>query len=143
MAIKDGLRTLLSGQASITSLVPAQVMKNGATVNRFFVDKIAQGIIPPYIVISRTRVDPRKTLGTTTGIVESEIDVDCFADTEPLAEAISAAVSSFLKDYTGPAGVLDTIRAVEWDDTNDFQNPEVGQDVWRHAVTLTFTIHHE
>ena len=141
MAIKDGLRSLLLAQSSITSLCPAQVIGK-KTVNAIFVDTIYQGIKPPYITVSRTGSNPRGSLDGTTGIKESEIDVDCFADTETLAEALSVSVSNALKDYTGVAGVNDTIDAVDWNDTNDFQNPEVGQDLWRHAVTLSFTIFH-
>lgn len=141
MAIKEGLRTLLTGQSSITSLAPQQVIGK-QTRHAIFVDTATQGIKPPYILISRTSVDLRGGLGATTGIRESEIDIDCFADTSPLAEAIAEAVSTFMKDYSGPAGASDTIDAVEQVSVADFQNPEVGQDVWRHAVTLTYSIFH-
>jgi hypothetical protein len=143
MALKDGLRTLLLAQGGITALCPAQTASNGASIPAIFVGKVKQGMKTPFICISRIRHDPLKTLANTTGMAESEIDIDCFANTEPKAEAIAKAVSDFLKDYSGAAGGSDTIDAVWWDDTNEFENQEdAGPDVWRHAVTLTFTIHH-
>lgn len=142
MAIKDGIRTLLLAQSSITTLAPAQTVGK-KSIDAIFVDKIYQGFKPPYIMISRTGFDPRATLGTTTGIQETEIDIDCFAYTETLAEALAKAVSDYFKDYSGAAGGSDTIDSVEWDDINDFQNDEGnGGDCWRHAVTLSFTVLH-
>lgn len=142
MALKDGLRTLLLAQSSITTLCPAQT-HDRRSLDAIFVDKIYQGFKPPYIVISRIGFDALRTLGSTTGMRKTEIDIDCFAYTEPLAEALSVAVSDYFKDYSGAAGSSDTVDSVEWMDINDFQNPEDdGGDVWRHAVTLTFSVLH-
>jgi hypothetical protein len=142
MALKDGLRTLLLAQSSITTLAPAQTIK-GISHPSIYVGKVAQGAIPPFIVISRTGHDPMKALDGTTGLAQTEIDIDCFEGTATKAEALAKAVSDYLKDYTGAAGSSDTIDAVLWEDMNDFENPEPnGKDDWQHAVTLTFSIQH-
>lgn len=142
MAIKTGLRTLLLAQSSITTLAPAQTV-NGISFPAIFVGKAKQGVLPPYIVISRIRHDPLKALDGTYGMQESEIDIDCFESTEPEAEALGKAVADYLKDYSGAAGGSDTINAVYFDDINEFENPQPnGKDDWQFAVTLTFTIHH-
>lgn len=142
MAIKDGLRTLLLAQSSITTLAPAQTIK-GQSISGIFVDRPIQGFKPPFIVISRAGHDPYKAFDGTTGLRSTEIDIDCFEYTEPEAEALATAVSDYLKDYTGAAGGSDTIDAVLWDDVNDFVNSEQdGKDLWRFAVTLSFTIQH-
>lgn len=141
MAIKDGIRTLLLAQSSITTLAPAQTV-GGKSYSAVFVDKVKQGIKPPYIVISRVSADEHGTLTNTTGIKQTEIDIDCFEYTEPLAEALATAVSDYFKDYSGAAGG-DTIDAVHWVNTQDFENQEEnGADQWRHAVTLTFDVWH-
>lgn len=142
MAIKAGLRTLLLAQSSITTLCPAQTV-GGTSRDAIFVNKALQGIKPPYIIISRIGHDPYKRLDGTTGMTATEIDIDCYEYTEPEAEAMAVVVKDFLKDYSGAAGASDTIDAVLLDDVNDFINPEEsGGDVWRHAVTLSFTIQH-
>lgn len=142
MAIKAGLRTLLLAQSSITALAPAQTVK-GISTPAIFTGTVPQGFKPPYIVISRIRHDPYKALDGTTGIGETEIDIDCFENTEPEAEALATAVADFLKDYRGAAGSSDTIDAVLFEDRSDFENLEQdGKDLWRFAVTLSFTIQH-
>lgn len=142
MAIKAGLRTLLLANGSITTLCPAQTVK-GISRGSIFVGTIPQGAKPPFIVISRIGHDPMKALDGTTGMVSSEIDIDCFENTEPEAEALATVVKDYLKDYSGAAGGSDTIDAVLLQDINDFENPEQdGNDTWRYAVTLSFEIQH-
>lgn len=142
MAIKDGLRTLLLTQSSITTLCPAQTIQ-GISYSGIFVDKVKQGFKPPYVLISRIGHDPFKSLDGTSGLAATEIDIDCVEYTEPEAEALADAVKAYLKDYTGAAGASDTIDAVLLDDINDFQACETdGKDLWRFAVTLSFTIQH-
>lgn len=142
MAIKTGLRTLLLAQSSITTLAPAQTIR-GVSVPAVFVNKVPQGFVPPYLRITRIRHDPLKALDGTTGMAESEIDIDCYESTEPEAEALAKAVSDYLKDYSGAAGGSDTIDAVYWDDVGEFEVKAPGAtDEFYQVVTLTFTIHH-
>lgn len=143
MNIKNGLRALLLAQPSILALCPPQTV-GGSSVDAVFIETVRQGFKPPYIVVSRTGSDPLGNLTSTSGLRSSEIDIDCMGYTESKAEQIAEAVSEALRDYTGPAGANDTIRAVSLEDSNDFENSEQsGGDQWRYAVTLTFTIHHE
>lgn len=140
--ITHGLRTLLLAQSSITTLCPAQTIR-GASRDCIFVSKVLQGIKPPYIVISRISHDPMKCLDGTSGMASSEIDIDCFEYTEQEAQALAEAVKAYLMDYSGAAGGSDTIDAMLLDDMNDFQNVEDdGDDTWRFAVTLSFTVQH-
>lgn len=142
MAIKDGLRTLLLAESSITTLAPAQVIQ-GKSYSAIFVDKVKQGIKPPFIVISRSGFDPMKTLDGTTGMKSTEIDIECWEYTETEAEALAAAVSAYIKDYSGAAGGSDTIDAVLWDSVNDFKEAEDdGKDLWRFVTVLNLTIQH-
>lgn len=142
MAIKNGIRQLLLAQPGITALCPAQTV-NSESVPAVFVETVRQGVKSPHIVISRTGSDARVAMDGTYGMASTEIDIDCFAATATKAEAIAKAVSDVFKDYSGPAGTSDAIDAVLWDSTNDFENSEQnGNDQWRYAVTLGFTVHH-
>lgn len=143
MAIKTGLRTLLLAQSSITTLCPAQTI-SGKSYDGIFVEKVKQGFKPPYIVISDTTHDPMNTLDGITGMGNSEIDVECVEYTEPEAQALAAAVISYLRNYTGAAGGSDTIDAVQWSNRQTFtgQDEGDGRDVWRFNVVLTFDIQH-
>lgn len=142
MAIKDGLRTLMLAESTITALCPAQTLK-GLSLSAVFVDKAEQGAKPPFIIISRIGSDPMLALDGTYGMKSTEIDIDCYEATPTKAEALATAVSTYLDDYTGAAGGSDTIDAVMLEDTNDFLVPEEdGKDNLRHVVTLSFTIQH-
>jgi hypothetical protein len=143
MALKAGLRTLLLAQSSITTLCPAQTIQ-GKSYNGIFVEKVKQGFLPPYIVISDTSLDPMNTLDGMTGMADSEIDIECVEFTEPEAEALAAAVNAYLRNYTGAAGGSDTIDAVRWQNKQTFigKDEADARDVWRYNVVLTYQIHH-
>lgn len=142
MALKNGLRTLLLAESSITSLVPAQTV-DGDSVSAIFVTTADQGAKVPYLVISRTGHDPMKAMDGTTGMAQTDIDIDCYAGTPAEADALATAVEAYLKDYSGAAGGSDTIDCVLFEDKNDFENTEGdGNDQWRYVVTLSFTIFH-
>jgi hypothetical protein len=142
MALKNGLRDLLLAEPSVGSLLyPQEVDRD--TVDKVFVSTVDQGVTVPYLVISRTGHDPMGTLTNTTGMAQTEIDVDCFAATPAAADDLADAVEGYLKDYSGGAGNRDYIDCVIFEDKNDFENTEGdGNDNWRHAVTLSFTIFH-
>lgn len=133
MAIKEGLRTLLLAQSSITTLCPV-----------VFVEKVKQGVKPPYIRITDAGHDPMKCLDGTYGMGSSEIYVECVEFTEPESEAIATAVTAFIKDYSGDAGGSDTIDAVLWDDKQTFirKEDDDGKDVWRYNARLALTVQH-
>lgn len=143
MAIDTGLRDLLLAQPSITALCAAQAI-DGKTWYSIYDETVKQGAKAPYVLISTISFNPLGNLTNTTGLGESEIDIDCVAYTKSKANNLAKAVSDFLKDYSGPAGVDDSIKSVNWEDSQVFKQQESpGQELWRYTVTLTFTIHHE
>lgn len=142
MAIKNGLRTLLLAQSSITTLCPAQTVQ-GTSYSKVFTDAIKQGIEAPYIRIRRTAYDNNNTLDGSVGTGKSTIEIKSVANTEPAAEALAKAVSDYLKDYAGAAGGSDTIVSVDWDNAADEMVPEqIGKDVWRYGVTQVYRVWH-
>ncbi len=85
MAIEIGLRTLLLAQASITALAPAQTV-GGVSFDAVFLDNAAEGVKPPYVIITQTGHDPYKRLDGTGGTLrKTEVDIDCYASNRPAA----------------------------------------------------------
>lgn len=142
MTIKDGLRTLLLAQSSITTLAPAQTI-NRQSISAIFVDAVMQGFVPPYIMIERTSYTPLRFINTTTAAGTSEIEIDCYERTEPLAEALALAVATYIKDFSGTAGSA-TIHRVNWTGSMNFRTEEIdGSDTRRHIATLNLSIFHQ
>ena len=110
MAIEIGLRTLLLAQASITTLAPAQTV-GGVAFDAVFLDNAAEGVKPPYVIITQTGHDPYKRLDGTGGTLrKTEVDIDCYASNRPASITLAGAVETFLRDYVGAAGVSDHQR---------------------------------
>jgi hypothetical protein len=140
MALETGLRTLLLAQPSIASLVPTQTV-DGNTYQRIFNEHPARKIVPPYILIHLIDFDPYACLDGTSGLSSYEIDIDCYAVEYPDSVAIASAVHTFLKDYTGPAGALDSIKAVIWlNKRHDKVFEDQGRDVRHHIESMSFQI---
>lgn len=142
MAIELGMRQLLLGQASITSLCPAQTINN-KQFSGIFNEFAAQGFVPPYVTIHQISHDPMKALDGTTGMAQTEFDIDCWGSTYPQAVTLGAAVELFLKDYSGTAGSNDTIKAVLFNNKrHDLVRVSEGSDKAQHVVSLNFEIYH-
>lgn len=143
MAIETGLRTLLLAQSSITSLAPAQTV-GGVSFPCIFLDNPAEGIKPPYVIITQMSHDPYKRMDGTGGTLRmTEFDVDAYCSNRPAAIALATAVEVFLRDYVGAAGASDTINAVLYDDCqDDVVNTGDGRDQRHYVRSLSFRIQH-
>jgi hypothetical protein len=126
MAIEIGLRTLLLAQASITTLAPAQTV-GGVAFEAVFLDNPAEGVKPPYVIITQTGHDPYKRLDGTGGTLrKTELDIDCYAS-----------------NYVGAAGASDTINAVLWENARDDTiSTGDGRDQRHYVRSLQFSIQH-
>ena len=143
MAIETGLRTLLLAQSSITAIAAAQDIDRISTP-AIWNENPPQKLNPPYVLISVIQRDPLETLTGTTGLMETEIDIDCYAVLYAKSVELATAVSDFLKDYTGAAGASDTIKAVNWKNTQDDKIWKAdGTDVRLYYRTMNFRIHHQ
>lgn len=141
MSIETNLRTLLLAQSSITALVPAQTV-GGVSYPSVFNENPAQGVRPPFILISHIDRDGMLNLGVTHGTAKTNIDIDCYANTFVAADAIGEAVKTFIQDYRGAAG-SGTIDAVELQDIRyDAIYEDQGRDVREHIVSLNIDIFH-
>lgn len=143
MAIEIGLRTLLLAQSTITTLAPAQIV-GGVTFDAVFLDNPAEGVKPPYVLITLTSHDPYRRFDGTGGTLRrSDFDIDCYASNRPAAITLAGAVETFLRDYVGAAGASDTINAVLWDNARDdvvFLGD--GRDQRHYVRSLSFIIQH-
>lgn len=142
MAIELGLRALLIWNGTLTNLAPAQVI-NGVSYPAVFNEHPVQGFRPPFVLISAISHDPMKHLGGTSGLAMTEIDIDCYAYSYPLAQQMSKVASDLLRDYVGLAGTEDYIEAVLWDNERyDSVFEAQGRDVRHHIKSITLTIQH-
>ena len=143
MAIETGLRTLLLAQSSITTLAPSQTV-GGVSFPCVFLDHPAEGVKPPYVLITQMSHDPYKRMDGTGGTLRmTDFDIDCYATNRPASIALATAVEVFLRDYVGAAGASDTINAVLHDDTvDDVVNTGDGRDQRHYVRSLSFRIQH-
>jgi hypothetical protein len=109
-----------------------------------FLDNPAEGVKPPYIIITQTGHDPYKRLDGTGGTLrKTELDIDCYASNRPASITLASAVETFLRDYVGAAGVSDTINAVLWENArDDVILTGDGRDQRHYVRSLQFSIQH-
>lgn len=143
MAIESGLRTLLLAESTITALTPSQTI-GSVSFPAVFLDAPAEGVKPPFVVITQTGFEPNKRLDGTGGTIRfTELDIDCYASNRPAATALATAVSDYLDDYVGAAGASDTVDAVLYEGHSDDTVPlDDGRDQRHYVRSLQFTIHH-
>lgn len=140
--IDEGLRTLLLAQSSITALAPAQTVGK-VSIPAVFVDAAAQGVVPPFVVVTVIDGNPFTTLDATyhDTMQQVEIDIDSFSYDKPAASTLDKTIRQFLDDYTGAAGASETIRSVYHEyPVPGYENPGDGDDKKRYFVTTTYTI---
>ena len=127
------MRTILLAESTINTLL-------GDSTSGVYVAQAPQNADPPFVEIHRLSMDPLKTLGTTSGLRFTEIDIDCKAKTKPEATALADAVEAFIDDYTGAAG-SDTINAVLLNDRAlDVEPPDGKQEYGRFVETVDVQI---
>lgn len=135
MAISEGMVSLLTGEASITTLL------NSAT--SVYIDAIEQNHAMSYISVSVLHTDAMLTLGTTSSMRKTEFDIDCVCSSRVKSNTLAAAVDTFIKDYTGSAG-SHTINAVMLNDiTHDAVALGQGTDNYKYITTLNLEVQHD
>lgn len=129
--MKSGLVSLLSSEATITTICSTRVYVNRAPQNATF----------PHIIITQMGTDENGTLDGASGQLRFiDFDIDCKAKSSVTAESLSNAVRTYIDDYSGTAGTF-TIGAVLLnDESDDYEPPEDGSDVGVFVVTLDVTI---
>ena len=143
MAIESGIRTLFLAESTITALAPMQTV-GGVSFPAVFLDGPAEGVKPPFVVITQTGFEPNKRLDGTGGtIVATEMDIDCYASNRPAATTLAKAVSDYFDDYVGAAGGSDTIDAVLYEGhSDDVVFLDDGRDQRHYVRSLQFTVQH-
>lgn len=140
--IDQGLRTLLLAQSSITTIAAAQTVGQ-VSIPAVFVDAPAQGVKPPYVVITIIGGDRFNTLDSTyhNSMRQVEIDIDSFSYDKTQAATLDETITAFLDDYTGAAGSADTIKSVYADyAVSGYDFPNEGDDKKAYFVTTAFQI---
>lgn len=135
MAIAQGLRTLLLSESTITSLL--------ASTSSVYLDAITQNHEMSYLSVTLLNQDPMMTLGGTTGMRSSDVDIDCVCTSRLKSDALADAVDDFIKDYTGTAG-SHTINAVTGVG-RAYDVVEIGQgtDTHKYVTTVNIEVQHD
>jgi hypothetical protein len=131
--IDHGLRTLLLAQAGIAALVPAQTI-NRNTIYPIFCNGPAQGVVPPFVVITAQGGDPMLTLESfSETLKEAEVTVRSYGFSQVDSETLHKTIRQFLDDYSGAAGASDTIQAVV-----GWSEPDTGYEVQAEGLDSKF-----
>lgn len=143
MSITHGVRALLRQQPSIMGTVKPQTVQN-ITYPGVFTRNVVQGFKPPFIVIKRADFDPMECLDGTTGLQSTTLNITSSSNSDEESEALAKAIQDFFKDYAGPAGLDQTIKAVNWLDQQDTEDEDnQGGDQFQYAVTNVFQVQHQ
>ncbi len=143
MPITTGLRTLLLTRTDITAIAKPRKI-GGILFPGVFNEYPSQGVIPAFVLISQTDLDPLVALDGTYGLRSNEFDFDCYSRNYIEADQLGDIVETFIKDYTGQAGPSDTIKAVifesrRYDEVFEAQ----GGDQRQHIQSISVTIQHQ
>ncbi len=115
--INEPLRAHLLGDSSITDKVAQRVVAVGADLD------LIQDAVFPYISFQRISSQRDKHLGGSSGVVNTRMQVNCWALTAAEAEDIGELVRLRLDDFRGTmTGTNDTLtvrRAVLEDDDDE------------------------
>lgn len=134
MAINEELLTLLLAESTVTDL-----LTNGTTGG--YLDYAPQVDPGDHILIHAISDDPLPALDGTSGMRETELDIDCKASTRVKATALADAVEEYVDDLTGAAG-SDTVNAVVANPrAHDVEPPKGAQGNPRFTETVNITCH--
>jgi hypothetical protein len=129
--MKSGLVSLLSGEATITSICGTRV----------YVTKAPQKAILPHVIITQMSSEENITLDGGSGQLRFlNFDIDCKSKTSVQAEQLANAVRTFLDDYSGTAGSYTIGAVIMNDESDDYEPPTDGSDIGVHVVTLDLDI---
>ena len=106
--IEEELKTRLSAQASLVSLVGAAIYPVEAP----------PGAAPPYVVYTRTDTRADNTLDPAYGYPEATFAVDAFANGFAAAKALATEVKAALDGWAGepPAAIFHSVLIDEYDE---------------------------
>ena len=138
--ILHGIRTLLLAEATITAVLPSQII-NRVTVPSIFVDNPIQRAQPPFCVINGITEDPMLTLAEANfGLRTSEVDIDVWAYDEPTGRSAMNTIRTYFDDFSGTAGDY-TIKAVLWqDEAYRYVRLDEGRDTRFHVSTTSYLV---
>lgn len=143
--ITEGIRLLLLAQPAVTQIARPQLLKSGQTLECVFNRTIPQGVVPPYVVIGKGgEFDAYGCMDGTYGLMSHQIEIVAVSRDEPEAAQLAFNIREFFKDYTGRAGPVDVIKAVNWvDDNEDEYSEGQGKDSYGYLKTNVFQVQHQ
>jgi len=128
--IGTGIRTYLLTVTAVTDLVSSRIRPDALIQKETF----------PAIVIDETNTDHEHIISGGGGIVTSEINVSCYAETRLAAEGLAEKVRGGLQGYEGSAGG-ETIQSCQLSSrVSGYLVPADGSDGGLYVTSLNFQI---
>ena len=129
--MKSGLVSLLSAEATITTICSTRIYVNRAPQNATF----------PHVIITQMSSEENTTLDGASGQLRFlDFDIDCKAKSSVTAESLANAVRTYIDDYSGTAGSYTIGAVVLNDESDDYEPPQDGSDLGVFVVTLDLTV---
>ena len=129
--IRDGLQTLLAGEATISALVGSRV---------YYGYGPQKSATYPHIVLTLQGAYGFNNFDTTNKLRAVDFDIDCKAKRSVESETLGDAVRTFIDDYTGLAGEQTISAVLMNDEQTDVEPAPDGSDVHVHNTLIDVTI---
>jgi hypothetical protein len=132
--------------SNITKAVSVHLLSESAVTSicstRIVIGALKQGMQLPALVVSKISDVPENHIAGPGSLSTARIQVDCFADTQPVASSLKDAVTNAM-ETEGVAVTWDSIEITEsnLDDDSEFYEPPIdGSDKPRFRVSLDFMV---
>ncbi|WP_315920436.1 DUF3168 domain-containing protein [Mesorhizobium sp. SP-1A] len=97
-----------------------------------------QGTMPPYVVMQRITGIRDYHMRGASGLVESRVQIDCYASTYAGAKSTAKSVNGILSGYRGGA-----IQAIFIDNERDLPTSDAGEVNQLFRTSLDIMVHHK
>ena len=129
---KAQVYTWMQTQTDITDVVGAKIFSN----------RTKQGIAPPFMVLTQIEGEHVTHHGGPAGLARSRLQVDCYAETEAVVEALADAVRQLMDTFTGSMGTLDVRDCNLTGERDLYEEPTDASDVGKFRISMDFSIWH-
>jgi hypothetical protein len=132
MSISEDFRTYALTQATITAVVGSRIVQAPVHIDAPL----------PLIVFRRGSALTDPVLSGAGGLTESQLDVECVADTQDRAEDLSDVLHGLIQAYRGTWGSSSILGVFVESQTDDYQFMADGNDQPLYSIASLVRIFH-
>lgn len=126
------LRTYIVGQADIAAVISS----------RCYLLVAPQTASRPLIIFRVIQSDGLDTLNDTTGLVRSDLEIECHATTDTGSKALKELVRRRLHTYRGAMGSTFICSCLHTSESDDYVPPQVANDTGIYVASIGFDVIH-